>query len=232
VADYPGWDLSIQDQRRADRWIEEFDQFVKSGKLPALEVVWLPSDHTSGVTPGRPTPRASMADNDFALGRIVEALSRSPYWKNTVVFVLEDDAQNGPDHVDSHRSVLLTISAYNRPGVVHRFVNTTDVMATIEQVLGLPALSHFDHFGRPLDDVFVAQPDLRPYRALPPQVPIDEKNPPKKEEGTAAARLDFSGVDRADEAAFNRVLWTALKGGGVPYPKAGRVSVLEMQRGR
>src|SRR5882724_56471 len=229
--DYPGWDLDFQDQRRADVWIAEFDQFVKTGKMPALEIVWLPSDHTSGTTPGRPTPRASMADNDLALGRIVEALSKSPYWKNTVVFVLEDDAQNGPDHVDSHRSVLLVLSAYNRPGVVHRFVNTTDVTATIEQILGLPALSHFDHFGRTLDDIFATKPDLTPYPALPAQVPISERNPPRKE-GTAAERLDFSGVDRADEGAFNRILWTALKGPGVPYPQAGRVSVLEMQRGR
>jgi DNA-binding beta-propeller fold protein YncE len=229
---YPGWDLDIPDQRRADLWIAELAEFGKTGKMPALEVVWLPSDHTSGATPGKFTPRSSMADNDLALGRIVEALSRSPFWQSTVVFVVEDDAQNGPDHVDSHRSVLLVISAYNRPGVVHRFVNTTDVTATIEEILGLSALSHFDHFGRTLADVFTARPDFAPYTAAPAGVPLDERNPAKAPGAAASARLDLSAPDRADEAAFNRVLWTALKGRGEPYPKAGRLSVLELQRGR
>jgi sugar lactone lactonase YvrE len=230
--DYPGWDLDVPDQRRADLWLADLDGFAKSGKMPALEVVWLPSDHTSGATPGKFTPRGSMADNDLALGRMIEGLSRSPFFKSTLVLVLEDDAQNGPDHVDSHRSVLLVISPYNRPGAVHRFVNTTDVMETIEEVLGLPALSHYDHFGRPLSDVFTAQPDLRPYVALKPDVPIGERNPPKAPGAAASARLDLSAPDRADEAAFNRILWTALRGPGVPYPKPGRVSVLELQRGR
>ncbi|HTQ78768.1 MAG TPA: beta-propeller fold lactonase family protein, partial [Thermoanaerobaculia bacterium] len=152
--EYPGWDLDIPDQRRADLWLAELAEHVQRGKMPALEIVWLPSDHTSGAAPGKFSPRSSVADNDLALGRIVEGLSKSPFWKSTVVFVVEDDAQNGPDHVDSHRSVLLVLSAYNRPGAIHRFVNTTDVTATIEQILGLPSLSHFDHFGRPLVDVF------------------------------------------------------------------------------
>jgi sugar lactone lactonase YvrE len=229
--DYPGWDLDVPDQRRADVWLADFEKDVQRGRMPALEVVWLPMDHTSGSTPGKFTPRASMADNDLALGRIVEALSRSPFWKSTVVFVLEDDAQNGPDHVDSHRSVLLVISPYNRAGAVHRFVNTTDVTETIEEILGLPALSHYDHFGRPLEDVFTAQPDLRPYAALRPDAPIGERNPAKAPGAAASARLDLSDADRADEAAFNRVLWAALRP-GVPYPKPGRVSVLELQRGR
>jgi hypothetical protein len=173
-----------------------------------------------------------VADNDYGVGQIVEAVSRSPYWKKTAIFVIEDDAQNGPDHVDSHRSVFLAISAYNRPGAVHRFINTTDVTQTIEEILGLPALSDYDHFGRPLDDLFAAQADLTPYQALRPGVPLDERNPPKAPGAAAAARLDLSAPDRADEAAFNRVLWIALRGEKTPYPKPGRVSVLELQRGR
>jgi DNA-binding beta-propeller fold protein YncE len=231
AADYPGWDLDIPDQKRANLWLAELDGYVKRGKMPALEVVWLPSDHTSGATPGKFTPRSAMADNDYALGRIVEGLSQSPFFKSTVVFVLEDDAQNGPDHVDSHRSVLLVLSPYNRPGAVHRFVNTTDVMETIEEILGLPALSHYDHFGRPLDDLFTAKPDLKPYSALLPEVTLGERNPPKAAGAAASLRLDLSAPDRADEAAFNRILWTAVRGAGVPYPKPGRVSVLELERG-
>ncbi|HUQ98088.1 MAG TPA: beta-propeller fold lactonase family protein, partial [Gemmatimonadaceae bacterium] len=111
---YPGFDMGITDQHRVDIWMEDFQQFVRSGSMPKLQTMRLPSDHTSGASAGKPTPRAYMADNDLALGRIVEAVSKSPFWKNTVIVVLEDDAQDGPDHVDSHRSVLLVISAYNR----------------------------------------------------------------------------------------------------------------------
>src|ERR671938_296494 len=112
--------------------------------MPALEILHLPSDHTSGARANRPTPKAYMADNDLALGRIVEALSKSPFWKDTVIFVLEDDAQDGPDHVDSHRSVLLVISAYNRGKVFHRFANTSDIVATIEEIPGRGTMSPID----------------------------------------------------------------------------------------
>src|SRR5262249_46771007 len=140
---YPGWDLAISDTVRAARWISEFEQQMAGNSLPALTILWLPNDHTAGAKVGSPTPRAYVASNDLALGRIVEALTRSRYWKDTVVFVLEDDAQDGPDHVDSHRSPLLVISAYNRPGVRHRWANTTDVLATIDGILHLGALSQF-----------------------------------------------------------------------------------------
>ena len=160
-----------------------------------------------------------MADNDLALGRIAEALSHSRYWRDTVIFVLEDDSQAGPDHVDSHRGPLLVISAYNRPGTIHRFANTTDVVAAIEDILGLGHLSKYDYFSRSLADVFAATPDLRPYAAIAPEANMEEMNPPK----TAAARmsegLDFSGPDRVEDARFNEILWTMLKGGR-PMPAA------------
>jgi len=152
-----------------------------------------------------------MADNDLALGRMVEALSKTPFWRDTVFFVLEDDAQDGPDHVDSHRSLLLVISAYNRGGVSHRFVNTTDVVATMEEILGLGPLSQFDHFGRPLREVFGAEPDLRPYEALTPAQPLTEMNPPQGSAARESLKLDLSKVDVADEELFNRILWRAIK---------------------
>ncbi len=155
---YPSFDLAIPDQRRADAWLAEFREFERTGRMPALEILHLPNDHTAGARHGLHTPKALMADNDLALGRIVEAISRSRFWKNTVVFVLEDDAQDGPDHVDSHRSVFLVASAWNKHGVSHRFVNTTDVLATIEEILGLDALSHFDRFGRPLREIWTSTP--------------------------------------------------------------------------
>src|SRR5207247_2156431 len=160
-----------------------------------LQILRLPNDHTSGAKAGKPTPRAHMADNDLALGRIVEAVSNSPFWQDTVFFVLEDDSQNGPDHVDSHRSVLLMISAYNHAGVIHRFTNTTDVLGTIEEILGLDSLSQFDHFGRPLRSIFSAEPDLTPYKAIVPNVDLNERNPARPESNTT---LDFSRADAID----------------------------------
>jgi YVTN family beta-propeller protein len=229
---YPGFDLDIPDQHRVDVWLEEFNQFVAADTLPALEIVRLPNDHTSGASAGMPTPRAFMADNDLALGRMVEALSRSPFWANTVMFVLEDDAQNGADHVDSHRSPLFVISAYSRPGAIHRFANTTDVLATIGAILHLTPMSQFDYYGRPLADVFAATPDTTPYAALKPAVPLDQLNPAGTVGARNSARLDFSAEDRADENLFNHVLWRAIKGPDRPYPAVQRVSVQEVQRGR
>jgi DNA-binding beta-propeller fold protein YncE/phospholipase C len=227
---YPAWDLAIRDQRRADAWLAELADYVRKGQMPALEVLHLPNDHTSGAKPGMPTPRASMADNDLALGRIVEGLSHSPFWKDTVVFVVEDDAQNGPDHVDSHRAPLLVISPYSRRGAVHRFANTTDVLATIEDILGLDSLSHFDTFGRPLHGIFAATPDLTPYQALVPKQPLTDVNPPNAPGASQSSRLDFTAPDAAPAAELNEILWRTLKS-GEPYPAAARLSTLDVQRG-
>ena len=229
--EYPDGDLKISDQLRADAWVKEFQQFVRTHNLPAFEILHLLGDHTQGARPGRPTPKACMADHDFALGRIVEAVSNSVYWKDTVFFVLEDDAQDGPDHVDSHRSVLLIISAYNRDGVIHRFVNTTDVIATIEEILELEKLSHFDYFGRPLREIFDDKPDLAPYTALKSTQRFDELNPATGPNAKASLRLDLDQVDEIDEDAFNRILWSTLKH-EEPYPAKKRMSSLEVARAR
>ncbi|MDQ2890926.1 MAG: hypothetical protein M3R65_10320 [Gemmatimonadota bacterium] len=133
-----------------------------------------------------------MADNDLALGRMIDALSRSPFWKNTVVFVVEDDAQNGPDHVDSHRAPAFVISAYNRGGVVHRWTNTTDVVATIGESLHMGSLSQFDYYGRPLRDIWTGVPNLAPYAAIVPNVDLNEKTTKRSAGAAASARLDLS----------------------------------------
>jgi len=195
--------------------------------MPALEIVRLPNDHTIGTAPDHPTPRAYMADNDYALGRMVEAVSTSRFWRDTVFFVVEDDAQSGPDHVDSHRSVLLTISAWSKPETVHRFVNTTDVVATIEQILGLDSMSSFDRYGRPLRGLFASEPDLTPYHAIKPDIDLDEKNPPAPPK--TSERLDFSRADAIEDDTFNRILWSAIKG-DVPYPGARRAAVGELTK--
>jgi hypothetical protein len=217
--DYVPFDLITPDQKRADVWIAEFARHVSEGNMPQLELLWLPMDHLAAGRPGKCTPQACMADNDLALGRIVQALSHSPYWKDTVIFVVEDDAQAGPDHVDSHRAPFFAISAYNRPGTVHRFINTTDVVAAIEDILGMGRLSKFDYFSRSLADIFSTTPDLTPYDPIVPKQDLNEKNP----ENTAAARmsqgLDFSGPDRVDDQLYNRILWQMLKG-DTPVPVA------------
>ena len=217
--DYPGWSLEIPDSVRAERWIEAFHGEEAGDSMPALSIIRLPNDHTAGALGGRPTPRAFVADNDLALGKIVDALTRSRYWSSTVMFVLEDDAQDGPDHVDSHRSPLLVISAYGKPGVVHRFTNTTDVLATICRVLHLSSLSKYDHFGRPLDGVFATAPDTAAYAAIMPSVSRHETNADSTLAARLSRHLDLSEEDRADFALFNRILWQAIKGPERPYPR-------------
>jgi DNA-binding beta-propeller fold protein YncE len=227
---YAGWDLSVSDQHRIDVWLPTFRRWVASGEMPAFQIVYLPQDHTAGAQPGALTPRAMVADNDLALGRLVEALSNSPFWATSVVFVMEDDAQNGPDHVDSHRSPLLVISPYAWGGVSHRFANTTDVLRTIEEILGLQALSQFDHYGRPLRDIWTKTPSLVPYAALTPSIPLDERNPARGRAARESRRLNLAQADAADMDLFNRVLWMAVKGDTTPYPGTQRMSALEVRR--
>jgi YVTN family beta-propeller protein len=210
--EYPGWDLDVPDTLRAERWLAAFQRQVAADSMPALSILWLPNDHTSGARTGKPTPRAYAADNDLALGRIVEAITQSPYWKSTVIFVLEDDAQDGPDHVDSHRSPLLVISAYNRAGVYRHFANTTDVLATIDRILKLGAMSKFDQFGRSLAECFGSRPDAPGYRAVRPAVSWSEVNADSTTAAALSRQLDLSREDRANVTLFNHVLWLAVKG--------------------
>ena len=217
--DYPPMDLIAPDQRRADVWIAELQRFIRDGDMPQFELMWLPMDHLTAARPGKCTPFACMADNDLALGRIVQALSHSPYWKDTVIFVVEDDAQAGPDHVDSHRAPFFAISAYNRPGTVHRFANTTDVIAAIEDILGMGHLSKFDYFSRSLADVFASKPDLTPYDPITPTQDLNEKNPQKTAAASMSEALDLSAPDRADDQLYNQILWMMLKG-DQPLPVA------------
>ena len=215
----PGWDLYVSDQTRVDAWLAEFRAQEKRGVMPRLTILRLPNDHTAGNQSGAHTPRAMVADNDLALGRVVDALSHSRFWPGTVIFSLEDDAQDGPDHVDSHRSPLIVASPYNRAGVIHRFANTTDVLAAIGQILHMQPLSHYDHFGRSLARVFATAPDLRPYGALQPAVPLDERNAPDSTQTGVMQPLDLRREDPRDQDRFNRQLWAMLRGTQRPYPR-------------
>ncbi len=231
-AAFPGFDLGIPDQRRADVYIAELQDFARRGTMPALTILRLPNDHTAGALLGAPTPRAYMADNDLALGRVVEAISRTPFWRSTAIFILEDDSQNGPDHVDSHRSPMLVVSPWTKRGVHHRFTNTTDVLATIEELLHLDAMSQFDYYGRPLRDIWSPTPDLRPYSALTSPVSLEEKNTASNTvpaDARASSRLALEIEDRADEDSFNRVLWRTIRGAKERYPGVRRISGWELR---
>jgi DNA-binding beta-propeller fold protein YncE len=222
---YPGFVLEIPDSVRADEFIRELRDAEAGGELPQLMILWLPADHTYGRQPLRPTPRAMVAENDRALGRIVEALSRSRFWGETAVFVLEDDAQNGPDHVDAHRSPLLVASPWVRRGVVDStFYTTASVLRTIELILGLRPLSQFDAGAMPLFPAFVSRPDTRAFTALPARWPVGELNPPGR---SALDPRVFTRPDFADDQVLNREIWGTVRSTPMPAPRHG---VMTMRR--
>jgi YVTN family beta-propeller protein len=224
---YPYFPLTAPDAYRADLFVEELREFEKKGTLPNLLYMSLPCDHTTGTKPGFPTPRAMVADNDLALGRIVEAVSHSKFWATTCIFVVEDDPQDGFDHVDGHRTVGLVISPYTRRGFVdHTQYTQVGMVKTIELALGLPPMNQLDLAAVPLRACFQDKPDLRPYAAVPNRMRLDEMNPPvQKLHGKQrywaekSLALDLDHADQADEDTFNRILWHSVKGYDAPYPK-------------
>ncbi len=226
---YPGWNMRIPDVLRADVFLEELKGFSKNGGFPNFSVVYLPQDHTTGTTAGAPTPRAHMADNDLAIGRIVEGISNSPFWEKTCIFIIEDDPQNGFDHVDGHRSLCLVISPYSRRGgeVIHDFYNQTSVLHTMTRILGVPPLTQLSAMMPVMDNCFTRKPDLAPYRARPATIALDEANPAKSALGEkqlqwalASEAQPFEKFDMADEDTLNRILWHAQMGVEAPYPDA------------
>lgn len=222
---YVGFPLVVSDQWRADQFLSDFKDFGKKDALPALSILLLPSNHTSGGTPGMPTPRASVADNDLALGRIVEAISHSRFWANTLILVVEDDSLFALDHVDGHRMISFCISPYTRRGaVISEPYNHTSFVRTIGLVLGLPAMTRFDRTATPLTACFIDQANLHPYTHIPNRVPLDELNPPLTAShgrmlrlAKASRRLDWSAPDRADPGTVARAAWAAQKR-EVPFP--------------
>jgi DNA-binding beta-propeller fold protein YncE len=210
--DCPGWNMGIPDVVRASYFIRD----VKAGKLSAFNFVYLPQDHTSGGGAGSPSPEAHVADNDLAVGRIVDTVSHSKYWKDTVFFVVEDDPQAGFDHVDGHRSTCLVVSAYTkRNAVVSQFYNQGSVLKSISHILGLKPVTRTEIEANLMTDCFTRQPNLAVFDVRPNQVPLDQMNGAK----SAFRHLDLSKPDRVDEQEFNRQLW-ALSGRSAPFPAA------------
>ena len=216
---YPPWDLKIPDARRIDAWLEEFHKFEADGTLPALSILRLPNDHTSGVSAGSPTPRAMIAENDQALGKLVEAISHSTYWNDSAIFILEDDAQNGPDHVDAHRSPAFIASPYVKRGSVDSTLYTTSgMLRTMELILGLPPMSQYDASAHPMYGSFTNTPALAPFTRRDARVKLDEMNPGTGPDARASAAMDFTQEDRAPEIELNEILWRSVHGPSAVMP--------------
>ena len=230
---YPPYDLSIPDNERIDVWLEEFHRFEKQGGLPSLNIIRLGNDHTLGTSPGQPTPRAFVAENDLALGRLVEAISKSRFWPESAIFVLEDDAQNGPDHVDAHRSVLLVASAWARRGAVDSTLYTTSgVLRTIELVLGLPPMSQYDAAATPLFGAFATKPDPTPYSARPARVSLTETNREDAPGAQASLQMNLVEADLAPERELNEILWKSIRGADSVMPAPVRAAFVRPIGGR
>jgi YVTN family beta-propeller protein len=222
---FPSYDLSITDVSRAERFIEVLKEFEANGEMPRLITMRLPNDHTSGTRPGTPTVTAMVADNDLALGMVVEALSHSKFWKDMAIFVVEDDAQNGPDHVDAHRTVALAISPYiRRKTVDSTLYSTSSMLRTMELILGLNPMSQFDAAARPMWNAFTRTPDLTPYLCRPANVDLNERNGQEAVGAEASLRLNLEKEDQADDLIFNEIIWKAVKGADSVMPAPVRAA--------
>ena len=216
---YRGFDTDYPDVDRARVFLDDLKQFESSGTMPRFIIMRLPNDHTTGTTPGKIAPLSAFADNDYALGMIVEGISRSRFWPKTAIFVVEDDAQDGPDHVDSHRSVLLALSPYTRRGIIDSTMyNQSSVLRTMELILGMRPLTHFDAGARPLTSAFASTPNNAEYAAEKPRISLTDRNPAKSATAARSARMDFSQADRIDDDELNDILWIAIKGTEPPPP--------------
>ncbi|MCX6286557.1 MAG: bifunctional YncE family protein/alkaline phosphatase family protein [Bacteroidetes bacterium] len=216
---FTSWDQDVMDTIRFRQWKRDFDSLLLAGRVPCLNTIRLINDHTQGLRAGKPTPFAQAADNDFAVGRLVEYLAGSPIWNECVIFILEDDAQNGPDHVDAHRSPAYIAGGYvKRNFVDHTPYSTASMLRTIELILGLPPMSQYDAAATPMWRCFTGSPKPYTFQTLGPFIDLSEKNIAYNEWQRMSEEFDFSKEDRAPEDLLNKVLWYAVKGADVPYP--------------
>jgi DNA-binding beta-propeller fold protein YncE len=222
---FRSFDMDYPDVKRVDRFLQELAGFEKSGEMPRLIILRLPNDHTSGTTPGKWTVTACIGDNDLALGQLVEGLSKSRFWKNLAMFVVEDDAQNGSDHVDAHRTVALAVSPYiKHHSVDSTLYSTSSMLRTMELILGLNAMSQFDASARPMFNSFTSQPDITPYVHRPARVDLNARNTRSAPMAEVSMRLNLEVEDRADDLLFNEIIWKAVKGADAVMPPPVRAA--------
>lgn len=231
-AGYPSFDLSIQDVKRQEIWQRDFDSLLAIDAVPHFNTIRLGNDHTSGMRKGAYSPYAAVADNDLAVGRLVEYITHSRIWKESAIFILEDDAQNGPDHVDAHRSPAYVISPYvKRNTVNHNMYSTSGMLRTMELILGLPPMSQYDAAATPMWELFSATPDLRPYETLPANTDINERNTAWNESARRSANFDLAHEDRVPDLELNEVVWKAIHGEQAVMPAPRRSAFVKLSAG-
>ena len=222
---YTSWDQSVRDTTRFNQWKRDFDSLLAIKEVPQFSSLRLINDHTEGLSIGRPTPFAHTADNDLAVGMFVEYLSKSPIWKESVVFIVEDDAQNGPDHVDAHRSPAYIAGGYVKRGFVdHSMYSTSSVLRTIELILGIPPMTQYDAAATPLFKCFSSELHMEPFIAKAPQTDITERNIVMNELSERSEKFDLTKEDRVPDLEFNEVLWYGIKGMQRPFPGPRRAA--------
>jgi YVTN family beta-propeller protein len=222
---FRSFDMDYPDVKRTERFLQELSEFEKAGEMPRLVILRLPNDHTSGTSPGKWTVTACVGDNDLALGQLAEGLSKSRFWKQMAIFVVEDDAQNGSDHVDAHRTVALAISPYiKRHSVDSTLYSTSSMLRTIELILGLDPMSQFDAAARPMFSSFGVRPDFAPYVHRPARVDLNARNTRRAPMADVSMRLNLEVEDRADDLLFNEIIWKAVKGADAIMPPPVRAA--------
>ena len=225
---YPTRDLRDPDTLRYQAWEHDFDSLMRNNALPRLSTMRMLSDHTEGTTAGRPTPFAHVADNDLAVGRLVEHIAKSPIWENSVIFIVEDDAQNGPDHVDAHRSPAYIAGGFvKRNFVDHTMYSTSSVLRTIELILGLPPMTQYDASATAMWRCFSKTPDKTPFKGLPSNINLNDLNPKGTKLAAMAKGLDFTAVDRVPDEIMNTMIWKAIKGENSTVPTPVRAAFVK-----
>ena len=217
--DYRGFDMDYSDLDREAVWEKEFDAFERDGGLPQFNIVFFPNDHTNGTAKGKGTPRSFAAQNDLAVGKFIDRISKSKYWKESAVFIVEDDAQSGSDHVDAHRTTAFVISPYTKHRYVdHTMYSTSGLVGTMERILGLPPMTQYDAAATPMVNSFTTDADFTPYNYIPAIIDLKEQNLASAYGAKESEAMDFSKPDAINEALLNEILWRSIKGADVPVP--------------
>jgi len=225
------YDQNVKDVERFEQWKADFDVLISKNEVPQLSTLRLGADHTQGLAIGKPTPYACVADNDLAVGKLVEYISNSSIWSQSAIFILEDDAQNGPDHVDAHRSTALVISPYaKRKYIDHTMYSTSGMLRTMELILGLPPMSQYDAAAMPMFRSFTNKPDFTKFKAVPNRIDLDETNKIASKWSKISEGFDFAEVDKNDDRLFNEVLWKGLKGDDFEMPAPRRSAFLKLEQ--
>jgi hypothetical protein len=226
---FTGWNLKVRDTTRFFQWKKDFDSLIAANALPRFNSLRFPNDHTSGLNKNSWTPFAYVADNDFAVGMFIDYLSKSPVWKESVVFIVEDDAQDGPDHIDAHRSTAYVAGGFvKRHYIDHTMYSTASVLRTIELILGMPPMSQYDAAAEPMWRCFSNTPDLTPFNVKPLQVDINERNTVQNAWQRKSEKFDFSGEDRIPDREFTEVIWKAVKGENAIVPAPRRAAFVKL----